>query len=173
MSFFSRLVLAVQYLFGRGALPTSAPALAERPAAPQLPPPAPVLTPEQRQGAALALLAMLQREGRLLDFLQEDLAQAADADVGAAARIVHEGCRKVLKQYLPVVAVVAQHEGDQVEVPQGYDASRFRLTGNVTGKGPWKGALKHHGWVASAVQLPAVPTTVDLKVLAPAEVELV
>ena len=31
---------------------------------------------------------MLQREGRLIDFLQEDLAAFPDADVGAAARAV-------------------------------------------------------------------------------------
>jgi hypothetical protein len=118
------------------------------------------------------MLAVLQREGRLLDFLKEDIAAYSDADVGAAARLVHEGCRRALLQAVPYQAVVPQAEGETVTVPKGFDANRWRLVGNVTGQGPWSGALKHHGWVVSAVSLPPVPTSVDLKVLAPAEVEL-
>src|SRR5207253_6846543 len=37
-------------------------------------------------GAAVQLLAILQREGRLLDFLQEDVDGYADAQIGAAVR---------------------------------------------------------------------------------------
>lgn len=174
MSFFSRLRLAFAFLFGGAALPTTPalPAEPSKPALPPPPPPPPALTPEQQHAAGLFLLQLLQREGRLLDFLQEDVSGFSDADVGAAARVVHEGCKKVLAQYVPIAAVVTQREGDAIEVPKGFDANRFRLTGNVTGEGPWKGALKHHGWVATKVALPDVPTTVDVKVLAPAEVEL-
>jgi hypothetical protein len=118
------------------------------------------------------MLGLLQRDGRLLDFLQEDITSFSDADIGAAARVVHTGCKKVLGQYLALAPVVKDSEGATVTVPQGFDASRFRLTGNVTGQGPWSGSLKHHGWVATKIDLPAVPTTVDVKVIAPAEVEL-
>lgn len=170
MSFFSRLKLALAVLF-RGA-PLPSPALPPPPEAPRLPPPAPALTAEQRHAAGLFLLGILQREGRLLDFLNEDIAGFADADVGAAARLVHEGCRKALSQYVPLAPVVKDAEGAAIEVPRGFDANRYRLTGNVTGEGPWRGSLKHHGWVATSVALPEVPTTVDVKVLAPAEVEL-
>lgn len=130
------------------------------------------MTPEQQHAAGLFILGLLQREGRLLDFLQEDVSSFSDADVGAAARVVHDGCRKALAQYVPLAPVVTLSEGASIDVPQGFDANRFRLTGNVTGAGPWKGALKHHGWVATKIALPDVPTTVDVKVLAPAEVEL-
>lgn len=175
MSFFTRLKLALSFLFG-GDLPASAtPAAPSLPAPepkPALPPPAPVLTPEQQHGAALFFLGLLQREGRLLDFLQEDITSFSDADIGAASRVVHSGCKKVLAQYLAVTPVVKDVEGASVSVPQGFDASRFRLTGNVTGQGPWNGSLKHHGWVATKIELPAVPSTVDVKVIAPAEVEL-
>jgi hypothetical protein len=68
--------------------------------------------------------------------------------------------------------VVNDEEGSVVSVPQGFDASRFRLTGNVTGQGPWTGSLKHHGWEATKIDLPPAPETVDVKVIAPAEVEL-
>lgn len=166
MSFFTRLKLAMSLLFG-GELPAPA---APAPALP--PPPAPTPVLPTTPGSALFLLGLLQREGRLLDFLQEDITSFSDADIGAASRVVHSGCKKVLGQYFAVAAVVPQSEGDAVTVPQGFDASRFRLTGNVTGAGPWKGSLKHHGWVATKIDLPEVPTTVDVKVLAPAEVEL-
>jgi hypothetical protein len=168
MSFFTRLKLALSFLFG-GPAP-SAPAL-------EAPAPAKALpesnkSAEQPHGAALFILGLLQREGRLLDFLQEDIATFTDADIGAAARVVHTGCRKVIAQYLSVAPVVNEGEGAAVTVPQGFDATRFRLTGNVSGQGPWKGSLKHHGWEATKVELPPVPTSIDVKVIAPAEVEL-
>lgn len=168
MSFFARLKLAWRVLFGTAAAPSQPPAL---PASAPVAPPSP-LTLEQQHGSALFFLGLLQREGRLLDFVQEDIGQVSDADLGAAARIVHDGCRQVLKQYLPLLPVMNEVEGAQVSLPTGFDASRFRLTGNVTGVGPWRGALKHHGWVVSSVHLPVVPTTIDVKVIAPAEIEL-
>ncbi len=165
MSFFARLKLAFAILFG-AALP-----IPEQPSLPALPaPPAP--SPEAQHASGLFLLGMLQREGRLIDFLQEDISSFSDAEVGAAARVVHEGSRKVLREYLPVVAVVPQSEGEKVTVPAGFDANRYRLSGNLTGQAPYQGTLKHHGWAATAVKLPPVPTTMDVKVLAPAEVEL-
>ncbi|MBL9039690.1 MAG: DUF2760 domain-containing protein [Archangium sp.] len=166
MSFFERLGLALRILFGGAAPAPPAPALPAPVAAPavEAPPPPPV--------AALHLLGLLQREGRFVDFLQDDISQAGDADIGAAARVVHEGCRKVLKQYFTVAPVSNEAEGAPVQVNAGYDANRFRLTGNVTGPGPWKGALRHHGWSVTAVSLPPAPTTVDVHVLHPAELDV-
>jgi hypothetical protein len=128
--------------------------------------------PEQVHASSLFLLSMLQREGRLIDFLQEEVASFSDAEVGAAARVVHEGCRKVVRQYLSLEPVVKDTEGASVSVPLGFDAQRIRLTGNVAGHPPFTGALRHHGWATSVVRLPAVPTAIDPKILAPAEVEL-
>jgi hypothetical protein len=127
--------------------------------------------PEKTHASALAMLALLQREGRLIDFLREDVAGFSDAEVGAAARVVHAGSRKVLQQYLALDPVLAEAEGANVTVPPGFDARRIRLTGNVTGQPPFRGTLKHHGWVATAVKLPPVPA-LDPRVIAPAEVEL-
>jgi hypothetical protein len=118
------------------------------------------------------LLSMLQREGRLLDFLQENVASFSDADVGAAARIIHEGCRKVVQQYLALKPVLPDSEGARVTVPAGFDAQRTRLTGNVAGQPPYTGTLKHHGWVTTEVKFPSVSPALDPRVLAPAEVEL-
>jgi hypothetical protein len=134
--------------------------------------PAPPPPAGEPQAPALFLLSILQREGRLIDFLQEDVAGFSDEQVGAAARVVHEGCRKVVRQYLSLEPVLKDSEGASVQVPAGFDAQRIRLTGNVAGAPPFKGSLKHHGWAAREVSLPAPPAAMDPKILAPAEVEL-
>jgi hypothetical protein len=130
------------------------------------------LPPERLHASGLFLLAMLQREGRLIDFLQEDVAAFSDAEIGAAVRVVHAGCRKVLEQNLALEPVLRDAEGATVSVPAGFDAQRIRLTGNVTGQPPYRGTLKHHGWAATAVRFPTLPDSLDLRVLAAAEVEL-
>jgi hypothetical protein len=167
---FARAVLPVRQAHDAGTLPAG-PTPAELPAKKEEEKPAP-LPPEREHASALQLLSMLQREGRLVDFLQEDVASFPDADVGAAARIVHEGCRKVIRQYLALEPVLPQSEGDAVNVPTGFDAQRIRLTGNVAGQPPYTGALKHHGWMTTAVKFPSTSPALDPRVLAPAEVEL-
>jgi hypothetical protein len=120
----------------------------------------------------LLVLSLLQREGRLIDFLQQEVSGFADEEVGAAARVVHAGCSKALKQYFSFKPAVAQTEGAFMTVPAGFDAQRVRLTGNITGQPPYKGTVKHHGWIANEVRLPAVAESLDPRVVAPAEVEL-
>ena len=128
--------------------------------------------PERVHASGLMLLGALQREGRLLDFLQQDIASFSDEDVGAAARVVHGGCRKVLQQYFEFEHSTSQAEGESITVPQGFDAQRIQLTGNVSGQPPFKGTLKHHGWVAKTIRMPALSEAIDPRVVAPAEVEL-
>lgn len=121
---------------------------------------------------ALHLLAILQRDGRLIDFLQEDIAPYSDAEVGAAARTVHEGCRKAVQSYFLLEHVFPEPEGATLSIPAGFDASAVRLTGNVVGSPPFKGALKHAGWRVREVRMPSVSDALDPAILAPAEVEL-
>jgi hypothetical protein len=166
-SFFARLGLAFRVL-GDASLAQKVAAL-ETPVALEKPAEPP---PEKSHASGLAMLGLLQREGRLIDFLQEDVASFSDADIGAAARVVHAGSRKVLNQYVTLEAVLPEQEGAPVTVPVGFNAERIRLTGNVAGQPPFRGTLKHHGWVATAVKLPNVSATLDPRVIAPAEVEL-
>lgn len=147
-------------------VPSSA-AVVKEPAPVSAPPP-----PEVTHASGLWMLSVLQREGRLVDFLQEEVAGFTDSEVGAAARVVHEGCRKVLEQYVSLEPVLPQEEGERVTVPSGFDAQRMRLTGNVTGQPPFQGELRHHGWVAKNVRIPVPSSTMDATVIAPAEVEL-
>lgn len=133
---------------------------------------APALPPERAHASGLAVLAHLQREGRLIDFLQEDVASFSDADVGAAARVVHAGCKKAFNQYFAVEPILKEGEGATVQVPAGFDAQRIRITGNVAGQPPFRGTLKHHGWVATKVNMPTLAESLDPRVIAAAEVEL-
>ena len=125
----------------------------------------------QRDGA-LALLALLQREGRLIDFLREPLDSYADADIGAAARDVHRGCKKVVEQCFTLEAVMPGEEDAKVSVPKGFDPGEVRLIGEARGEPPFAGTLRHHGWRATRTQLPALADGVDRSIVAPAEVEV-
>lgn len=127
----------------------------------------PRLSPEP-----LRLLALLQREGRLLDFLLEDIQGAADEQIGAGVRELHRQAQAVLKEHLVLEPVLAKSEGETVEVPPQFDPSAIRLIGNVTGQPPFRGTLQHHGWRVKNYTLPAPPEGQDPFVLAPAEVEL-
>jgi hypothetical protein len=127
----------------------------------------------RRRDPAVALLAVLQREGRLIDFLREDIAAYSDAQVGAAARTIHLSCRKVLDEHLALEPVRAEEEGAKVAIQSGFDASTIRLTGKVSGKPPFRGILRHRGWRTRRVELPTDPLGQDPSIVAPAEVEIV
>ena len=146
--------------------PAPAPAPVPTPAA------APVILKEATPDAALQLLALLQREARLIDFPQENLGSHADADIGAAARVVHEGCAKVMREYFTIEAVRQELEGSRIVLQEGFDSAQVRLTGNVVGSAPFAGTLSHRGWHATSVRLPKLSGQHDAAILAPAEVEL-
>ena len=138
---------------------------------PAPPPPLPALK-VANPDAALQLLALLQREARLIDFVGEDLASYADAQIGAAARVVHAGCAKVLREHFSIVPVRTEAEGSRVTLAAGFDAAAVRLTGNVVGQAPFTGSLSHRGWRVAEVRLPQLAAQHDAHVIAPAEVEL-
>jgi hypothetical protein len=127
---------------------------------------------QQHRDGALAFLALLQREGRLVDFLREPLDGFGDADIGAAARDVHRGCRKVLEQHLSLEPVMPGAEEEKVSVPKGFDPAEVRLIGEAKGEPPFRGTLRHHGWRVVDAKLPTLADGVDRAVIAPAEVEL-
>ena len=154
--------------------PAPAPTVAPTPAPTMAPTPAPTVAPLRAPTAesALQLLSLLQREARLIDFTQENLSAYSDADIGAAARVVHEGCARVLREHFTIEPVRAEAEGSRITLEEGFDAASVRLTGNVVGQAPFKGLLSHRGWRATRVQLPQLAEKHDARVLAPAEVEL-
>ncbi len=194
LSFFQRLPLAFSTLFrilfnglyaaqvqalDSPPVATSMPASAApiqpivvAPPPPPPPPPAPPPPAAASVDSALQLLALFQREARFIDFTQENLSSYGDADIGAAARLVHAGCRKVLQEHFTLEAIRSEAEGSNVTLAAGFDANAVRLTGNVVGSAPFTGSLSHAGWRASKVNLPKLATGHDAHIIAPAEVEL-
>ena len=134
----------------------------------------PVVIPmrEAAPEAALQLLGLLQREARFIDFIQEDVAAYQDADIGVAARVVHEGCRKVLRDNFTISPVRDEAEGSRITLPEGFDAASIRVTGNVVGQPPFTGSITHRGWRVVETRLPKLADGHELRVIAPAEVEL-
>ena len=152
----------------QAAVPAQAPAPAAAPVVAAAAAPLKEASPD----AALQLLALLQRDARLIDFSQENLSGYSDADIGGAARVVHEGCAKVLREHFSLAPVRTEAEGSRITLNEGFDARAIRLTGNVVGQAPFQGALSHRGWRATEVRLPRLADGHDATVLAQAEVEL-
>lgn len=122
--------------------------------------------------SALQLLSLLQQEARLIDFLQEDAQQFSDAEVGAAARVVHTGARKVLLENFVIAPVRSENEGAQLTLPAGFNNHEIRLSGHVAGEPPFKGRLLHRGWRVVSSNLPKVAQGHDLSIIASAELEM-
>lgn len=124
-------------------------------------------------GPDLRVLTVLQRDGRLVDFLKEDIDGLNDAMIGASVRAIHQSCRKALSEYMTIEPVVATPEGEPIIVEPDFDRAAIRLTGNVPNAPPFRGVLKHHGWRVTSVHLPVLPAARDQSsILAPAEVEI-
>ncbi|MFJ1255306.1 DUF2760 domain-containing protein [Cupriavidus sp. CuC1] len=187
MSFLGRISLAVGTFFNilgdrelaagvrrlrDGTAPVAAPAAAPVAAPAPQAAPAPRTLKEASPEAALQLLGLLQRDARFIDFVEEDIAGYSDTEIGAAARLVHDGCRAVLREHFTIRPVREEAEGSRVTVPDGFDATAIRLTGNVVGSAPFNGNISHRGWRVAEVRLPRLAERHDATVIAPAEVEL-
>jgi len=130
-------------------------------------------TPRGTRSDAVTLLAVLQREARLVDFVQEAIDAYTDAQVGAAVREVHKGCRAVFDRVLALRPTLDEPEKAEVTIPAGADPNRYRMVGNVTGEPPVSGTLAHHGWQATRCELPEWGGSEEARlIIAPAEVEL-
>ena len=121
---------------------------------------------------AVQMLALLQRDGRLIDFLSEDVSSYPDSQLGAAARTIHASCRQVLDRYLKLEPVISSEEDQPVVLSAGFDPATVKLLGNLTGQPPVKGVLRHRGWHVTEVRLPSLPEGAAREIVAPAEVEI-
>lgn len=138
----------------------------------QAPAPEPVILKETTPDAALQLLGLLQTQARFIDFIKEDIASFSDADIGIAARVVHEGCNKAINEYFTLAPVRSEQEGGKISLPKGFDAAAVRLTGNIVGEAPFTGTLVHKGWQVTGIRLPKLTQGHKASIIAPAEVEL-
>jgi hypothetical protein len=132
-----------------------------------------ILRSDDSTDRAVQMLALLQRDGRLIDFFNEDITPYKDAQVGAAVRELHANCRKALEQYVKLEPILAGEEDGPITVDAGFDPALVKLVGNVTGQPPLRGLLRHRGWRVSAVKLPPLPPQqAGRTIVAPAEVEI-
>jgi hypothetical protein len=121
---------------------------------------------------AVQMLALLQRDGRIVDFLEEDVSSYPDGQLGAAVRSIHTSCRQVLARYIKLEPIISSEEDQPVTVPVGFDPAAIKLVGNVTGEPPIRGLLRHRGWRVTEVTLPSLPQGSGRAIVAPAEVEV-
>lgn len=128
--------------------------------------------PEESTDRAIQMLAILQRDGRLIDFFSEDISPFSDAQIGAAVRDLHQSCKQTIERYVKLEPIIASEEGQPVTVQHPIDPAAIKLIGNVTGKPPLSGLLRHRGWRAIQVQLPPLADGEGRSVIAPAEVEI-
>jgi hypothetical protein len=136
------------------------------------PAPEPVILREATPDAALQVLSLLQKEARFIDFINEDMTAYSDADIGAAARIVHQGCSKAIHAHFSLAPVSTSAEGSRITLQPGFDANAFRLTGHITGSAPFTGTLVHKGWQVTELNLPKLTEGHNPRIIAAAEVEL-
>ena len=129
--------------------------------------------PKPARGEALTLLATLQREARLVDFLKESLAEFSDAQIGAAVRDIHRDCAAAVDRVFGIQPLSDLPEGAALDLPAGFDAARHRLTGNVGGQPPYRGRVTHHGWQATRVELAEWNGSPEAaRIVAPIEVDI-
>lgn len=152
------------------ALENGAAELPAPPAPSKAEPPVPAPQQASAEDGALQLLSLLQREGRFVDFIEQDVTTFSDGDVGAAARLVHDGCRRALHAHARVQSVRSEAEGARLSLPQL--SAEVKLVGNVAGSAPFRGVLRHRGWRVDELRLPTLTGTHDPKIVAQAELEL-
>lgn len=137
-------------------------------------PPVVPVAENRADAEVVSFLAILQEKGRLVDFVMDDITKYSDAQVGAAARVVHGGCKAAIAEHFGIHPVRDESEGARVSVPAGFPADEYRLIGKIGGEAPFTGTLVHRGWRAEWVKLPRLLTAGGerLPTIAPAEVEL-
>jgi len=171
-SFFAVLFtgkLSDQAAYELGLMRRMAPPAAPKPAAPT--------AQSGPADGAVQMLALLQSESRLVDFLQEDIAGYSDEQVGAAMRGVHEKCRGVLARHVKLAPIVDGVEGTPTRLASAgldpKDASMVKLVGNVPPDGNVEsGILRHRGWQVERMDLPALKRGGKMPIVAPAEIEV-
>jgi hypothetical protein len=145
----------------RVAAPAAAPSKAAAAAAPTV----------RVSDGALQILGIMQRDARLIDFLMEDIAAYSDDQIGAAVRELHDQCRDSIARYVTLSPVIDGVEGTYAKAPSA-DANLVKFVGNVPAQPPAGGTLRHKGWRAAKVDLPALAAKQDASVIAPAEIEI-
>lgn len=129
---------------------------------------------EESQAELVQFLSLLQKHGRFLDFVMGDITRYPDDRVGAAARLVHQGCSKAIKDYFDIRPILSEDEGSQIELKEPENPRKIRFIGQSDASQAKKGRLIHRGWQTLKVDLPKRTqiNELDRVIIAPAEIEL-
>ena len=122
--------------------------------------------------AHLRLLFYLQQSGRLIDFLKEDITPFSDAQVGAAARKIHQDCAQIIEELVAIRPLRDEPEGASIQIAKGYNPAEIKVVGKIKGEPPFKGTLIHRGWKGQKRSLPKKTGDQMVEVICPAEVEI-
>ena len=134
-------------------------------------------TRDARVDAEIAhFLGILQEKGRFMDFVMDDITSYNNEQVGAAARVVHQGCSKVMSEYFSIVPLHEGAEGDSVVLQEGYNPAEYRPVGKLADGARIQGKITHRGWKATEIKLPRRAETAagseDRFVITPAEIDV-
>jgi len=169
---------AYALLRGRPSTPSPAAGKPDEEDAPAVAPtaaaPAPAPAPDAGSDA-LILLSLLQDRGRFLDFVAEDIGAYSDAQVAAASRVVHQGCKTVIDECLALAPAHPGAEGDRITVDPAADPNRYRLQGKLAPQPPYSGVVVHRGWKTTRLALPRRTRPIDPageNIIAPVDVEV-
>ncbi len=172
LSFFLQSFLYLRLKLFKGSREESS---APRPAPPETVIPAPAREADIEAGV-VQFLGRLQEKGRLVDFVLDDIAPYSDEQVGAASRVVHQGCREVLQACFAIEPVHQGEEQESVSLAGDYDAGAYRLIGKVPERPPFRGTVLHRGWKTTRISLPRLTDEASAararEIIAPAEVEI-
>jgi len=170
------LLLVVQ-LFGLLRRKKSEPAAPPAQPAPKAEAPTPSVLPQIEVEAQLVqFLGRLQDKGRFIDFVMDDITPYSNEQIGAAARVVHQGCREVIGAMFDIQPVHGGAEREQLTLSGDFDVHAYRLVGNVPEQPPYSGVVLHRGWKTDRIKLPKLADeakrAVGREIIAPAEVEV-
>ncbi len=129
-------------------------------------------TPKSKDHSHLRLLSLLQEEGRIIDFFQEDISNFTDEQVGKAIRNMHASCKKRIEELITIRPILEEKEGEIVTIPEGFNGQEIKILGKSTQKAPFTGTLKHKGWKAHKHSLPKALGELQDEVIQAAEVEV-
>ena len=131
---------------------------------------------QQSSGSeVLTFLSLLQEKGRFLDFLMDDITLYSDNQVGAAGRVVHQGCSKVLGELFRISPLHKDDEGTKITLRKEDSVLAYRVLGKTFEHTPFDARILHRGWGTDTLKIPrrqSGPSKVDEKfVISPVEVE--
>ncbi|MFZ9035882.1 MAG: DUF2760 domain-containing protein [Francisellaceae bacterium] len=122
--------------------------------------------------SAKQLLALLQQKGRFIDFINENIDTFSDEEIAAAARIVHQGCQKMIKEHIGISVIREEAEDSKITLEPNFDRHSIELSGNIHNQKQFSGILLHKGWKVDRIHLPTLSDQGNADIIQAAKIEV-